>query len=299
MHPYITKQIKTILNGSIDNMISSWVELNEKYSTTENRTTNITIGKYLSEPYISLEDNMYVLELIKNKIFKKEIALSKPKLILDLMNQYWCYAEPDQIMDLEYSTIYKDANAMDLYQSIVAQKMYPDADPYFKINPEHEVKQALEYGVNRNLFSQADINKALINQNKNSSLYKEMDKLYSQIYSREHLPFGQKEGINYKDYGFHLFIGKKNCDNINTLTADDSLYVMVNYNNTYELETGIELITKLLWKAVCKNQKVLLTKHPADEFSTLSPNELCELYECYFKDSKHLELPDPFLNQPK
>jgi hypothetical protein len=300
MHPQIEREIVAIYNGPIEDMISKWLDLNEKYAKPEDRIGNVSVQDYISKPHISLKENFEVLTNIGRKLFKKEIAIKKPRLILDFMDQYWGYADIEKTNYLESTEIYKNACAMDLYQSIISGTTCPTADPYFGFDPEHPVKLSLDYGIEKKLFTDLEVKKALKNQNRNSPTYKQLIELYLKTYDIEHKTFATNNNHKkkYADYGFHVFIGRI-YDNYAFSNSEDFKYIELNNRGTTILEPNIESLSDCLWEAVRKNQKVLLTKSPGGTLEPLSSKELCNLYNYYYIDSKHMALQDPFLYQPK
>ncbi|MGV8086159.1 MAG: hypothetical protein ACP5N1_00880 [Candidatus Woesearchaeota archaeon] len=306
MHPEIKTEFQKLLNSPVDNMLAMWINLKEVYFPPEDRLKDIAFDGQRFRPYMTLEDTVTILNSIGEKLFTAEISIKKPHLIIDFMNEYWDCTFLDQLSNqseyFEDSKIYKDACAMDLYNSIVEGITHPDADPYFRYDPEHPKKMLLEYGVERRLFTQSDIEEILKNQDKNSKSYKKVSKSYSKEYRKEHTPFGVNYNNRYNDYGFHVFIGKIKgslYDDSDIVNDEEFNYVLLNSTITFGLGNDMGNVVDYLWESVRKNQKVLLTKSPGGNLEKLSSEELSELYTWYFSDVKHLELPDPFLNQPE
>jgi len=300
MHPKIEREIEEIFNGPIEDMLSKWEDLNKKYLKSPNQLQNNSVQEHEFNIYITVTDNFEVLTNIGKKLFKREIALTKPRLILDFMEHYWGYADNEVTTHLENTKTYKDACAMDLYQSITKNKTCPTADPYFKYDPEHPIRISLDYGIERKLFTKSEVDDIVQNQDKNSSTYKQLSELYSQVYDIEHKTFAtnKRHQKRYADFGFHVFIGRLYNNNLLSM-ADEYKYAALDNKEITELDQYIDTVANYLWEAIRKNQKVLLTKSPGGNFEPLSSEELCDLYKIYYDDSKHLALPDPFLYQPK
>jgi len=305
MHPFIENQVEKILQGPIEEMVSQWETLNKQYARpidiyelgfddlNKNNKNNTT-----SSPSISIEETVEILNLIGEKVFTKQISRIKPELILDFMDKYWGYVEPEEVTRLMKTNIYQDATAIDLYQLIITNQIYPDADPYFNYDPEHQLKLSIEHGINRKLFTESEIKDALNSQDKNSESYKRSVELHSMRYKRNHRSLKNTNTNltqdNFEDY--NIFFGRmynQNSDN------NEIYYASLEDGITCGIGPSLERVAEHMWEAVRKDQKILLTKNPSDNFKVLSPNELCKLYDYYTENPKHKLLPDPFLNQPK
>jgi hypothetical protein len=304
MHPIIQSKVEDILRGPMEKMLSEWEILNKQYATPidiynlgfDDLQNKDNTNNKNTTPTISIDETVEILDLIGEKIFKKEIARNKPELILDFIDQYWGYVEPERVKYLMNTNTYKDATAINLYQLITTNQIYPTADPYFKYNPDHPLKLFIEHGINRNLFTELEITNALTNQEINTDSYFQSLKLHNMRYVQDHQLLknnNQKNNLSKEEYfDYNIFFGRMNSN-------EEIYYASLRSGITSGLGPNLEYVAKNMWEAVCKNQKILLTKSPDEHFEIFSSTELCELHDHYIENPKYKLLPNPFLNQPK
>jgi len=139
------------------------------------------------------------------------------------------------------------------FESMKKGQYFPTCNPY----SEESDMTKLQMGVERGLYSQAELDNSLSEMRK-SKMFKRLREIHEGTYNLDHTPFASREDRRNRhslnDYGFHLFIGREVFDN-----GQEVFVTLDNGSKSY-----IPLCAALeeLCEAVKKGRKVPLTRSP-------------------------------------